>query len=209
MDDVKKIAGLYIRVSTEDQAREGFSLPEQEKRLRAMCEYKGYEIYKVYKDAGISAKTNLSGTTSKGNNAIQNSASLSKADNHNCRKYDDKEKDIEFIRGTNSVVNDVKKLYKDEFEEARIEYNNRQTRDNRKIKDYFSHVSDNSKSDLAVEIIIELENFEYWETKDINFKKKMTNVFKEQVKKLETLVPDFKIASAIIHYDESCPTCIL
>ena len=33
----------------------------------------------------------------------------------------------------------------------------------------------------------------------------MTNVFKEQVKKLEILVPDFKIASAIIHYDESCP----
>ena len=57
MNNDKKIAGIYIRVSTEDQAREGFSLPEQEKRLRAMCEYKGYEIYKVYKDAGISAKT--------------------------------------------------------------------------------------------------------------------------------------------------------
>lgn len=57
MNEEKKIVGLYIRVSTEDQAREGFSLPEQEKRLRAMCEYKGYEIYKVYKDAGISAKT--------------------------------------------------------------------------------------------------------------------------------------------------------
>ena len=57
MNEEKKIAGLYIRVSTEDQAREGFSLPEQEKRLQAMCEYKGYEIYKVYKDAGISAKT--------------------------------------------------------------------------------------------------------------------------------------------------------
>ena len=57
MNEEKKIAGLYIRVSTEDQKREGFSLPEQEKRLRAMCEYKGYEIYKVYEDAGISAKT--------------------------------------------------------------------------------------------------------------------------------------------------------
>ena len=45
MDNEKKVAGLYIRVSTEDQAREGFSLPEQEKRLRAMCEYKGYDIY--------------------------------------------------------------------------------------------------------------------------------------------------------------------
>ena len=57
MYEEKKIAGLYIRVSTEDQAREGFSLAEQEHRLRAMCEYKGYEIYDVYKDAGISAKT--------------------------------------------------------------------------------------------------------------------------------------------------------
>ena len=57
MNNEKKIAGLYIRVSTEDQAREGFSLPEQEKRLRAMCEYKGYEIYNVYEERGISAKT--------------------------------------------------------------------------------------------------------------------------------------------------------
>ena len=57
MNDNKKIAGLYIRVSTEDQAREGFSLPEQEKRLRTMCEFKGYEVYDIYKDVGISAKT--------------------------------------------------------------------------------------------------------------------------------------------------------
>ena len=65
MNEEKKIAGLYIRVSTEDQAREGFSLPEQEKRLRAMCEYKNYEIYKVYKDAGISAKTGNKGPAFK------------------------------------------------------------------------------------------------------------------------------------------------
>lgn len=31
MNNDKKIAGIYIRVSTEDQAREGFSLPEQKK----------------------------------------------------------------------------------------------------------------------------------------------------------------------------------
>lgn len=44
-------------MSTEDQAREGFSLPEQKERLEAMCKYKGYEIYDYYEDAGISAKT--------------------------------------------------------------------------------------------------------------------------------------------------------
>jgi site-specific DNA recombinase len=52
----KKIVGIYIRVSTEDQAREGFSLSEQKERLEAMCKYKGYEIYGIYEDAGISAK---------------------------------------------------------------------------------------------------------------------------------------------------------
>lgn len=57
MKEEKKIAGLYIRVSTEDQVREGFSLLEQEKRLRARCEYKDYEVYDVYEERGISAKT--------------------------------------------------------------------------------------------------------------------------------------------------------
>ena len=56
MFEDNKIAGIYIRVSTEDQAREGFSLKEQEKRLKEFCEFKRYNIYKIYKDAGISAK---------------------------------------------------------------------------------------------------------------------------------------------------------
>ena len=47
MNDEKKVAGLYIRISTEDQARAGFSLPEQGKRFRALCEFKGYEVYKL------------------------------------------------------------------------------------------------------------------------------------------------------------------
>ena len=55
-NEEKKIAGIYIRVSTEDQAREGFSLGEQEEKLRQLCKYKGFEIFKVYKDAGISVK---------------------------------------------------------------------------------------------------------------------------------------------------------
>jgi len=56
-NETKKTAGIYIRVSTEDQAREGFSLEEQKERLEAMCKYKGYKVYKIYEDAGISAKT--------------------------------------------------------------------------------------------------------------------------------------------------------
>ena len=57
MSEEKKKCGLYMRVSTEDQAREGFSLPEQKERLEAFCKFKGYEIVDYYQDAGISAKT--------------------------------------------------------------------------------------------------------------------------------------------------------
>ena len=46
-----------IGVSTENQAKEGFSLPEQKERLEALCKFKGYKIYDYYTDAGISAKT--------------------------------------------------------------------------------------------------------------------------------------------------------
>lgn len=57
MSEEKKKCGLYMRVSTEDQAREGFSLPEQKERLEAYCKFKDYEIVDYYEDAGISAKT--------------------------------------------------------------------------------------------------------------------------------------------------------
>lgn len=56
MNEEKRIVGIYIRVSTLDQAREGFSLGEQEARLKDFCKAKQYEVYKVYADEGISAK---------------------------------------------------------------------------------------------------------------------------------------------------------
>ena len=57
MDNEKKLCGIYMRVSTEDQAREGFSLPEQKERLEAYCKFNGYKIVEYYTDAGISDKT--------------------------------------------------------------------------------------------------------------------------------------------------------
>ena len=56
MDNERSIAAVYIRVSTEDQAREGFSLGEQKEKLLQLCAFKGYEVFKIYEDAGISAK---------------------------------------------------------------------------------------------------------------------------------------------------------
>ncbi len=152
-----------------------------------------------------SAKNNLSGTTSMTNNGIQDAKTLSKCDKHNYRKYDNEQEQIVIVKGTSSLYEDVQRFYKTEFEEARIEYNNRQTRDDRKINDYFKKVSDNSKNDLACEIIIELGDKKFWNTKDLDYKHKMTSIYSKQVDDLELLMPNFKVCSAIIHYDETSP----
>ena len=55
-EETEIICGLYPRVSTEDQSRFGHSLDEQEDRLQKLCEFKGYKIYKVYREEGVSAK---------------------------------------------------------------------------------------------------------------------------------------------------------
>ena len=153
----------------------------------------------------LTSKNNISGTNSMSNNAIQNAKQLSTTDKHNYRKYDNRQDEIVVIKGTTSLYNDVLRFYKNEFEEARLEYNNKQTRDDRKIDDYFKKISNNSKSDLAVQIIIELGNKKFWDTKSMTYKHKMTNVFIKQVDDLELLLPNFKICSAIIHYDETSP----
>lgn len=45
---------LYIRVSTQEQASEGYSVGEQTTRLKKYAEAMGWEIYKIYVDPGFS-----------------------------------------------------------------------------------------------------------------------------------------------------------
>ena len=149
------------------------------------------------------SKGNISGTTSFSNNAIQNAKDLSKANKHNLRDYDNQRELITTIYGTNDIVEDVKQVYLDEFELARIEYNAK-TRADRQIKDYFQKVCD-SQNDIACEIIIELGDMDFWQDKDNEYRYKMTDVYNEQVQELSKLLPDFKIANATIHYDETSP----
>ncbi len=46
---------IYIRVSTEYQAKEGYSLEVQREYLESFAKREGYEVFKVYCDEGISA----------------------------------------------------------------------------------------------------------------------------------------------------------
>ncbi len=151
------------------------------------------------------ARTNASGTTSLSNNAIQNLNDLSKVDKHNLRKYDNDQESIKIIKGTNNIVEDTKQLYKDLFNESLNNYNEKQTRSDRKIDDYFDHISNDKEHDLACEIIIELGDMDYWVDKSDKERQQMNKVFEEQIEALEIIIPNFKIANATAHYDEASP----
>lgn len=109
---------------------------------------------------------------------------------------------IQIIYGTDNLYKDVQNLYFQEFEQARLEYNEKQSREDRKINDYFKHISSSNKWDLACELIIELGDMEFWQDKELSYRKKMASVYKEQADELIKLVPEFKIASAIVHFEE-------
>ena len=156
------------------------------------------------KVAKNTAKGNVSGTTSLSNNAIQNANDLSRVNKHNLRDYDNQRELITTIYGTDNIVNDVKQLYLDEFEEARKEYNNKQTRNDRKIDNYYKKVCE-SQNDIACEIIIELGDMDFWQDKDDEYRFKMTDVYNEQIQDLVKIIPTFKVANATIHFDETSP----
>ena len=151
------------------------------------------------------AKNSKYDSKSKPNNAIQTQAQLTKADNHNLRKYENNPERIEVIVGTNNLVEDVKNTYLELFEETRIKFNSNQKRNDRKIENYFKHISDDNKHDLAIPIILEIGDMYYWSTISEEDKRKMTIVFKKQIKDLEKIIPNFKISNAVIHYDEASP----
>ena len=123
---------------------------------------------------------------------------------NNLRDYDNQTELIRTIYGTSDIVNDVKQVYLDEFEQARLEYNNKQTREDRKIEDYFKKVCE-SQNDVACEIIIELGDMDFWNDKSDRYRFKMVDVYNEQIKDLNKIVPNFKIANATMHFDETSP----
>jgi site-specific DNA recombinase len=52
-----KKVGIYVRVSTEEQAKEGISIDAQIDRCSAFCKARGWKVHQIYTDAGLSAGT--------------------------------------------------------------------------------------------------------------------------------------------------------
>lgn len=151
---------------------------------------------------GISFTAHVSNKKS----AITSKSKLAGVAKHNLRKYKSEEysaENIFLIYGTDNLVQDVKAVYHQEFDEALKVYNENQTRADRKIEDYFEHVA-NKEQDMAVEIIIQIGDRAYWQQHYEN-KCYMKKIYSMMLAELQYLLPEFVVANAVVHMDEDSP----
>ena len=136
--------------------------------------------------------------------AITSKSKLKTVANHNLRKYrssDYSRDNILLLYGTGNLYKDVQEVYHREFDEAVRIYNENQKRKDRKIDDYFEHVSELNQ-DMAVEIIFQCGDKEFWE-KHGDKAERMEFVYRYTLRKLQEFIPEFKVANAVLHFDEA------
>lgn len=151
---------------------------------------------------GISFTAHVSNKKS----AITSKSKLAGVAKHNLRKYKSEEysaENIFLIYGTDNLVQDVKAVYHQEFDEALKVYNENQTRADRKIEDFFEHVA-NKEQDMAVEIIIQVGDRAYWQEHCEN-KVFMRRIYRMLLEELQYQLPQFVVANAVVHMDEDSP----
>ena len=143
---------------------------------------------------------------SQKNSAINSKAKLAGVAKHNLRKYHSNDYDKEnivILCGTDKLVHDVKKVYREQFSEVVEEYNKKQTREERKIHDYFEKTAKSNK-DMAVELIFQIGDKEFWD-KNPDKRRRMDLAFKEILELLQKFASNLVVANAVIHYDEASP----
>lgn len=138
--------------------------------------------------------------------AITSKSKLAAVAKHNLRKYkspDYSKDNICIIYGTSNLIDDVKTVYHKEFDEALEEYNKKQTRQDRKIEDYFEHVA-GKEQDMAVEIIVQIGDREFWRQFD-DMKSYIKLSYEIILGELIKRLPQFVVANAVVHLDEDSP----
>lgn len=147
-----------------------------------------------------------------GKNAINNMDKIKRADLHNNRKYkNNKNEEIDLslskynitLVGTKNITEDIKKFYKTEFGEALYNYNKKQTREDRKIVDYLEKMNNDTKSNIAVEMIFQIGDKQDWENATMEDKQKTIDIFKKAIPILQE--KNIKCFNASLHLDETSP----
>ena len=125
--------------------------------------------------------------------------------NHNSRKFNAKNTDPERTHLNTDFCNEnIKKVYKELFEEARIRHNEKQTRKDRQIPDYYEHIRSGKQEKPFHEIIIQIGNREDTGA-DTEIGRQAEEALKEYYAGFQERNPQLRVFSAHLHMDESTP----
>ena len=142
------------------------------------------------------------------NSSISSKSKLNNVFSHNLRKYNknndnyNKNKIIEIIN-TVKTATEYEKYFNNFFSKELEKYNSKQTREDRKIDNYFKHCC-NKAGDVAVELILQSCDKSYWEEHS-DKRENMINVYKSQLEHLQKIMPNLVILNATFHNDEVSP----
>ncbi len=155
-------------------------------------------------------------STQKSGHTCSNVGGLKKAQVHNTRKFrkatnpnlDLSMSDLNLcLVGTGNLINDVKEIYQQEFSNV-LENYNMNKKPSRQIEDYFEHINKSERYSLAEEIIIQfgskddIANIDFSKQKN---REQITKVYQDYIDELNKICPDFKVANARVHFDETTP----
>ncbi len=125
---------------------------------------------------------------------------------HNNRKFISS--NVDYTRTKNNIVlcqENIKKAYKDLFDDALSEYNQKQTRKDRIITDYYSHIASGKQEKPFYELIFQIGNSEDTAcgTSEAELSAKILTEFYDGFKERNS--SNHRIINATLHLDEACP----
>lgn len=122
---------------------------------------------------------------------------------HNMRTQERHPVNVDANRTVDNIVlrnDNMRDAYKSLFNESVSEYNAKQTRSDRKVKDYYSKIANSKKEKLFHELVVQVGN------KDEHPPKELTEeIYRDFLKDFEQGNPQMKVVGAYIHNDESTP----
>lgn len=137
------------------------------------------------------------------------SVSFVKASGKTSIKHNNREKEVphankEFERENVYLRQDkIQDIYEREFGEALKKYNEKQTRNDRKIDNYYSHIRKSKKHETQFEFIVQVGDMNDYQTnEDWNQGKEMLEKWFEE---FEQENPSLKVYNAVVHMDEATP----
>ena len=139
--------------------------------------------------------------------ALTTTGKVAQVSRHNLRAYKSATHNnsaITVLQGSGSILEDVRRIYGDEFDEVIAEYDTGK-RPDRRINDYLRHCSDAATTDVAVELILQVGDSDFWKEQPLETRRAMVEVYRRQLEDLKEQVPELRIASAVVHDDEASP----